>query len=188
MLKIKKLESQITEKSFGASKSKGLIRIAKTAIFLKVKLNSDKYGILDNMQYVLPFCSCFLSSSISFWNCLSKASLGSSLILALFLIFLARLAYLNVLIDSSKLQSAGPIFAICNKNTKTKCSRTVKLIYNDTYILYHSLSDMCLFLTSMIVSNMQKHSPKVLYTIGRCWCLTPLSTRFHLNSGYQFYW
>jgi hypothetical protein len=53
MLIIKKLESQITEKSFGASKSKGLNRIAKTAIFLKVDLNSDKYGTLDNMSYHL---------------------------------------------------------------------------------------------------------------------------------------
>ena len=37
----------------------------------------------------------FLSSSISFWNSRRRASLGSSLIRALFLIFFARLAYLQ---------------------------------------------------------------------------------------------
>lgn len=40
----------------------------------------------------LPSTSFFFSSSISFWNCRNKASLGSSLILALFLMFLALLA------------------------------------------------------------------------------------------------
>ena len=40
------------------------------------------------------------------------ASLGSSLIFGLFLMFLARLAYLKVVRVSSKLKSAGPRLAI----------------------------------------------------------------------------
>ena len=44
----------------------------------------------------IPSASWALSLSISFWNSLSSASFGSSLILALFLIFLARFAYLEL--------------------------------------------------------------------------------------------
>lgn len=63
--------------------------------------NRISIGIEKGRRGISPSSSFFLSSSISFWNWRSKASLGSSLILALFFMFLARFAYLRVLIVSS---------------------------------------------------------------------------------------
>ena len=65
-----------------------------------VTLIQNHYLFANNNNLLLvsylPSSNCAFNFSISFWNSRSKASFGSSLILALFLMFFARLAYLNI--------------------------------------------------------------------------------------------
>ena len=60
-----------------------------------------KYLNRDLPYWPPPSSNCFLSISISFWNCLRRASFGSSLTRAWFLMFFALLAYRRVLMVSS---------------------------------------------------------------------------------------
>ena len=74
------------------------------------------------------FATCYLSLLISSWNCLKRASFGSSLIFTSFFIFFALFAYFNVERLSSKLYAEGPILAIITVLVlppKESCKRRV---------------------------------------------------------------